>query len=471
MGSIPIAELQNIDLSDPNTAIYLQLYNEITKQIINQEISNNVRLPASRQLASQLNISRNTVQKAYEQLIAEGYLIAKRGSGIYVCAEIPESYSKAFTRKTESPTIIKQSNKSKLLAPGIPDLESFPHQAWHKASNKVMRLKYKSLLCQQSYFGDQEFINTLHEYLTYSRNIKCDPKQIIITTGAQEAINITMHTVLSDHAEIAIENPGYRGAYQAIKTCGIRPKTIPVIEDGISIEHLNKLNAKLVYITPSHQYPLGMTIPISKRLQLLEYARKNNSYIIEDDYDSEYHFKTKPLPSLQGLDKHDRVIYLGTFSKVMFPAIRIGYIIAPKSLLEKFQNIKQFGYGPTPLINQFILTNFIQSGEFGRHVKRMRVIYAKKYKKILAACNKYLDKEVKLYANDIGMHITLQLPQRANEKLIIQNLNAKNLFPAPLSGYYKANKQKGLVIGFANLDTNKIASIIKIIAQTINKNL
>lgn len=471
MGSIPIEELQNIDLSDPNTAIYLQLYNEITKQIINQEISSNVRLPTSRELASQLHISRNTVQKAYEQLIAEGYLIAKRGSGIYVCAEIPDSYSKAFTRKVEPQTIIKQSNKSKLLAPGIPDLESFSHQAWQKASNKVMRLNYKSLLCQQSFFGDPEFINTLHEYLTYIRNIKCDHEQIIITTGAQEAINITMWAMLGDNVEIAIENPGYCGAYQAIKTCGIKPKAIPVDKDGISIEHLNKFKAKLVYITPSHQYPLGMTIPISKRLQLLEYARKNNSYIIEDDYDSEYHFKTKPLPSLQGLDKHDRVIYLGTFSKVMFPAIRIGYIIVPKSLLTKFQNIKQFGCGPTPLINQFILTNFIQSGEFGRHVKRMRVIYAEKYKKIISACNKYLSEEVKLYANDIGMHIALQLPQHANEDSIIQTLNAKKLFPAPLSEHYKTNKQKGLVIGFANLNTESIDSTIKIISQIINKKL
>jgi GntR family transcriptional regulator/MocR family aminotransferase len=403
-----------LDMESKTVPLYKQLYQTIAKQIILKAIKADTILPASRKLAQQLNLSRNTVQKAYTQLIMEGYLSTRQGSGIYVNKGIPDDYCQVqnLSNKpiiTEPP--ISDTQLSDDFAPGIPDLEAFPYKIWTRMCNQVNRMEYRTLLHSNHPDGDPGFKNILRDYLHYARGIQCDLEQIIITSGAQEAINLTMRVMLDQNKNIAIENPGYHGAYHAAKSCHAHCIPIPVEDDGIDINYVKSLSRQpsLLYITPSHQYPLGATLPIAKRLALLQWADSQKSYIIEDDYDSEYHYKAQPLPALQGLQPDSRVIYIGTMSKVLFPSLRLGYVITPKTLLLQFKKMKQFGFGSTALFNQRVAHHFISEGHFNRHIKTMRLHYAKKLEAITQACKSILPKYITLYANSIGLHITLEI--------------------------------------------------------------
>jgi GntR family transcriptional regulator/MocR family aminotransferase len=465
-----IEELFNIDLGNKNP-IYRQIYQSVVGQIINKQLKVGGRLPASRQLAKQLQISRNTVQRAYDQLLVEGYIASKPGSGMYIQAEVPDDYCQSFKGKAivagQVDRLPVQTCKES-FAPGIPDLNNFPHKQWGRMTNKVMREKYQALLHYNHYEGDAGLRKTLVDYLSYARGVVCVPEQIIITSGAQEAINLALRVMLSAKKTIAMENPGYIGAYEALDTILAKVLPIPVLDNGLDIGYLmqQKRSIDLCYITPSHQYPLGSTLSINQRLALLQWANKKNCYLIEDDYDSEYHYKAKPLPSLQGLDKYERVIYMGTFSKVLFPALRLGFVVVPPKLLPAFKKMKRFGFGATPLFNQFVLNEFMQAGYLNKHIKSMRIIYAKKHALLTKLCFQLLPDSIEVLANDIGLHITLIFPKKSDEKNVIGYLNANGFYPSPLSKYYPGSQKKyGLVIGFANTSLKYIEIGIQFIHQ------
>lgn len=473
MSGQQIVELLNVELSG-DEPLHRQLYQAIVQQINQQQLKAGDRLPASRNLAKQLSVSRNTVQRAYDQLLVEGYLQTKPGSGVYVTAEVPDDYCKVNTAKSYKTTPMLAetiTHHAEPFAPGIPDLKNFPHQQWAKVTKKVLRERYQYLLNYTCYEGDLDLRKTLVDYLSYARRVHCTAEQIIITSGAQEAINLVMRSMLDAKKTIAIENPGYTGAYYALQSCAAKILPVPVLEDGLDIDWITQQKKKieLLYITPSHQYPLGTTLPINKRLALLHWAEKNNSYIVEDDYDSEYHYKAKPLPSLQGLDHHDRVIYMGTFSKVLFPALRLGFVVVPPKLLPAMQQMKRFGFGATPILNQMILNEFIKAGYLNRHIKSMRLLYAEKHRLIKQLCQQLLPERVKLFANDIGMHICLQLANKSEQEKAIVDLNAQGFYPARLDKYYYGRHKKyGLVIGFANTDLKQIKRGIAILQASLS---
>jgi GntR family transcriptional regulator/MocR family aminotransferase len=471
--SLIIEEMLDLELNVTLVApLYLQLYQAIMNQIMAGKIPLGARLPASRKLAQQLTVSRNTVQKAYEQLIAEGYLNGKVGSGIYVTAEIPSNYYRKKKILPINKNEVASINEVGDFTPGIPDLQLFPHQLWARCCHKVLRHQYKQLLVTSSAYGNLILREAITDYLTQARGVRCTPEQIIITAGSQEAINLVIKTLLQPTQSIAIENPGYRGVYYAARANQANITPAPVLQDGIDLEYLRKQKKSphLIYVTPSHQYPLGATLPVSKRLELIQLAKKNDSYIIEDDYDSEFHYQVKPLPSMQGLDQDDRVIYLGTFSKMLFPALRLGFLVVPPTLAAQFAQMKLHAFGHTSLFNQAVVAEFIASGQFTRHLKRMRLIYAEKYKAIVAACEQHLPKSVQLHAQNVGLHVTLIFRNSINDQAFVKKINKIGLYPSALSSYYQTpQKQSGLVLGFGNMKLTDIEPGIMKIAQALKR--
>lgn len=476
MGRQKIEELLSIDFN-AEESLHRQLYLVLVKQINLKELQEGDKLPASRKLAQQLNISRNTVQKAYDQLQIEGYIETKLGSGVFVSAHIPDDYCQVLNDghdvsvvKNESPEkdFPFHQHRSANFAPGVPNLKAFPHQQWNQVARKVLKEKYLDLLQYNSFYGLSELQKTIANYLKYARGVKCSAEQIIITNGAQEAINLVSRVLLAKKKSMAMENPGYIGAVEAFKNNGAHIIPIPILKDGLDIAYLKKQRQHLqcLYITPSHQYPLGATLSVNQRLEILQWAEKNKSYIIEDDYDSEYHYKAKPLPSLQGLDTKQRVIYIGTFSKVLFPALRLGFIIAPPQLLADMQNMKRYGFGATPLFNQYVLNTFMQAGYLNKHIKMMRLHYAKKQQFLMTCCRELLPKKIILFTNDIGLHITLQFSNKTEQEKATQVLNTAGFYPTPLSNYYFSKQKKyGLVIGFANTSMENIKKGVQLIAS------
>lgn len=475
MAKLHLDELIHIELSHSGQpSLFLQIYQQLKTQITEQRLPQYTRLPASRKLASQLKVSRNTVQKAYQQLLAEGYIESKPGSGTDVAAQIPDAYTH-ITSNTETKQVFPPSQVAKptIFTPGIPDLAEFPTAIWNKTYRQVLRHHYNTLLFNHSAAGYPELQAAIANYLRYSRAVICDPEQVIITTGTQEGLNILLQSLLTPSQSIAIEKPGYRGVYNVAKAKGCSISQIPVLDDGIDLNALQKRKRKpkLIYVTPSHQYPLGATMPISKRLKLLEYARKNNCYILEDDYDSEFHYQVKPLPSLQGLDKHQRVLYLGTFSKVLFPSVRIGYIVAPKSLITTLSQSKQICFGHTPMLMQIMTAEFIQQGSFARHIKRMRTLYAKKHRALLTACQQHLSSEVKIIDYGVGLHLVILFNDQSINDLKLVSLCKKHKIAAmALSEYYFNKKtQSGLILGFGNTPLDKIESSVMVIKHCLRQ--
>lgn len=468
-----ILDLEFVAMADK--PLYLQLYQEILQRIISGRMTRGTRLPASRNLAKQLNISRNTVQKCYEQLAAEGYLHSKIGSGIYVAAEIPDTYLNVDVSIPSNPVnrpirTVASTPKFGDFSPGIPDLELFPHKLWTRTCHKILRHQYQQLLYAKDGYGDLNLRQAIVDYLAQARGMQCNSEQIIITCGSQEAINLAIRTLLQPERSIAIENPGYRGAIYAATSNHATITPIAADEHGINVEILQqqKIAPQLIYVTPSHQYPLGSSLPITRRLELLEYAQQNDSYLIEDDYDSEFHYQVKPLPSLQGLDKYQRVLYVGTFSKMLFPAIRLGFLVVPASLATEFEKMKLYGFGRTTLFNQAVLAEFMQAGHFSRHLRRMRLIYAEKYKVILDACHMHLSEKAQIHAQSVGLHIALSFKNKTDDQKLVSKLNQLELYPAPLSSYYhSAKKQSGLVLGFGNTAVNRIEPGILQIARNL----
>jgi GntR family transcriptional regulator/MocR family aminotransferase len=343
--------------------LYRQIYETIRRSILSGEFYSGKQLPASRHLANQLGVSRMTVLNAYDQLLAEGYLEGKTGAGTFVARHLPEEFlqTKPVERQKKDAKIssrqlilsrygknvgrdnrtILQFNRKTPPVPfqhGLPAIDQFPFDVWTKIANK----KYRTLERGAFGYGQPAGFTPLREaiaaHLKSVRGVVCAPEQVIITGGAQQALDLIGRIFIELGAKVLIENPGYFGAKQALQIFDAKLVPVPVDEEGFNLKAVLKQsrNARLVYVTPSHQFPLGVTMSLARRLQLLEWAKKNECWIVEDDYDSEFRYEGRPLPSLQGLDRDGRVLYIGTFSKTLFPALRLGCLVVPPDLIEIF---------------------------------------------------------------------------------------------------------------------------------------
>ncbi|HTV84245.1 MAG TPA: PLP-dependent aminotransferase family protein [Dyella sp.] len=461
--------------------MYDQLSEWFRRAIIDGQLHAGQRVPSTRQLARELKISRVPVLSAYEQLFAEGYLETFVGAGTCVAKSIPgqalksaAAQGRTTSRRAAAPMGPRNiSPRVEMLRTppqtwadtqgpfrmGVPALDHFPLSTWSKLVNHHSRQPTTAQMIYGDPMGYLPLREAIARYLGTVRAVRCEAGQILITTGSQQGLQICAHVLLDAGAPVWIEEPGYPGARQACRTLGAELVPVPVDEEGLDVAAgINlRAQARAAYITPSHQFPLGCTMSAARRLQLLAWASRSGAWIIEDDYDSEYRFGGRPLASLQGMDTDDRVIYVGTFSKVMFPSVRIGYVVIPKDLVSAFARVRDAFDTFSSMLYQVVLTDFIGEGHFARHVKRMRALYAERRAALLEAIACYAGGKLEPIGTDAGVQLTALLAPGVDDVAISIAAARLGVAARPLSiSYLQPPPRGGLILGYANVSVHEI---------------
>jgi GntR family transcriptional regulator/MocR family aminotransferase len=450
--------------------IYLQLYHFFREEIENGKLVPGTKLPSIRQLSDHLQISKNTVETAYQQLTAEGYLESKEKSGLFVI-EVEEGFSKLAVNEPTGPKYLPErplENKYIDFQYGDIDLEHFPYKLWKKYMSEAIEYANQEVFSYGDKKGIMELRKQIASYLYQARGVRCTPEQIVLSAGTQTAISLICQILELPVKTVAMEDPGYDGVRLVFESHKCKLNPVPLEEDGINLEKLGETSAKCVYVTPSHQFPIGMIMPIQKRLKLLQWAEKNNSYIIEDDYDGEFRYIGHPIPSLKSLDKGDRVIYLGTFSKAFLPAARVTYMVLPEVLMSRYES-KFYFYNQTvsPLIQE-ALYRFMKDEHFGRHIRKMRKIYQKKQKVLLDAIETYLGDRVTVIGQKAGLHLLLNFKEIQAETMIEKAKKSGVLLHLTEKFWLEKTRYQDLVmVGFGGLTEEEIETGIKRVATIL----
>ncbi len=404
-------EMISIDKTS-DKSLYEQLYEQMKSEILNEHYAAGEKLPATRQLAAEHKLSRNTVVSAYNQLELEGYIRSVTGSGYYVENISAFSPDKKSRQSHNIQRSSRQSGKTfdYTFSYGNLDYNCYHSRAWRKClTNAWDMISMADTASYQMSQGSYTLRSLITEYLYMSRGVNCTPEQIILTSGHQRSIDIITHIFSSSDYSFAMEDPGYNGTWEIVSQSPFRIIPIPLEDDGVSIEHIQRLRDTLLYVTPSHQFPMGSILPISKRLELIEWAVQSGSYIIEDDYDSELRYQSRPIPSLQSIDNSGRTIYLGTFSKSMSPDLRISYMVLPENLMKDYSSRYSHTNCTVPTVLQLALIEFIQSGNYQRHIGAMKNHYKKKHDYILNYVKQNLEDDVIMYGAGAGLHFVAEI--------------------------------------------------------------
>lgn len=471
--------------------LYRQLYAGIREGILQGRLVPGLRLPSSRDLAELFGVSRNTVLNAFDQLLAEGYLEARVGAGTFVTETLPESYLNVYRRKTLGKA---ESQRPKAARPGaserqdddagpmttvfrvfphgVPDLEHFPFDVWSRLMAKRLR---ETSPYRFGYWpgrgGYQPLVEAITGYLGAARAVQCDPQQVIVVAGSQQGLYLASHILLEKGDRAWIEDPGYLGARTALSSVGAQLAPVPIDEEGFDLISARRSGAsRLAYVTPSHQFPLGCTMSLARRTRLLQWAAESEGWIIEDDYDSEFRYSGAPLASLQGLDVNNRVIYAGTFSKTLFPGLRLGYLVVPRELINVFVSTRDAMSLAPPFLAQAVLSDFIEQGHLTRHIRRMRTRYARRRDALVLALQEELGDIVKLGPSDAGLHLTVWLPQGVDDLAVTRQAQQNEVTVLPLSRLYLSPaQQRGLVLGFALAPIREIQAGVRRLAKAIRE--
>lgn len=438
--------------------LYEQIYEYIKEEIKNGRIACKTKLPSTRALAEHLMISRSTVDMAYAQLVSEGYIESRPYRGYFV-SEISLLYDINKTESNESEHGSGETNHDLVdFSPWGIDLENFPFNAWRKISRNLLSADNKELFAPCNYKGESSLRQTICTYLYEARGVHCTPDKIILGAG-NEYLLILLNQLLEDKPVVAMENPTYMQAYNVFRQNGNEIIPISVDKSGMVVKELRESNARVAYVMPSHQFPLGVVMPIKRRLELLEWTKEaEGRYIIEDDYDSEFRYLGKPIPALQGVDNLGKVIYLGTFSKSIAPSIRMSYMVLPDDLLNKFQERISFYSQTVSKMDQMIVNEFIRKGHFERHLNKMRSVYRAKHDLIISMLKEYKDK-IHISGENSGLHILVTVYNSMSEEKLIAKAGEEGVCVRGLSEYYidKRHFHNGTVlIGFASLSMEEI---------------
>lgn len=435
--------------------LYEQLYIGIKNAIISKQIAVGSKLPSKRKLAEFLNISQTTIEIAYAQLLAEGFIISVPRVGYFVeeIDELPYIEKEQFT----IPILHSEKNQYKYnFHPGKVDGDFFPFSVWRKYAKDLFDVSSKDLLQIGEPQGEIELRTEIANYLFQSRGIVCKPEQIVIGSGTEQLLPMILRLV-GNEIILGLENPGY----SAIPRIHLGHNAIPISvdEDGLIVEELEKTNANIVYITPSHQFPTGAVLSATRRNQLLKWANKQaNRYIIEDDYDSEFRYIGKPIPALHGLDQNHKVIYMSTFTKSLMPSLRVAYMVLPNHLLMKYKEIFSYYSATVPRFDQHILANFMKDGHFSKHLNRMRKIYRKKHEKIKETLINYYP-DIIITGDQAGMHVLISIPTEQNIEQLKQRANDNGILIIPVTDYLLKPidfKHPTFLLGFGGIPFNQI---------------
>lgn len=411
-----------------------QIFDQVRAMILNGQLRGDDPLPTTRELSAQLGVSRNTAVLAYERLIAEGYIRTKPYVGTFVSPDLPDtaflssaSSSAAatepqFAAETVLPfEPVHELRTHRLADPdrrrlaadfwvGRPDARTFPLKAWSQHIKARLKTAGSKLTSYSDPAGLLELRQAIAKHLGPARGVVCDPEQIIIVGGCQDGFNLVGRMLVTPGSTAVVESPCYQGAAYVLESLGAKLHPVPIDRDGLDVSKLPHVKNALAYVTPSHQYPVGVTMSLQRRIELLSWATQYDAYIMEDDYDSDFRFVGSPLTALKGLDRNERVIYLGTFSKCMGPGLRLGYIVAPRRLVDSFRRMKMLMNNGQSWLEQAAMADFMASGEFGRHLRRIRQLYRDRRDALLGALKKHFG-ECEIYGEQAGMHLVWKLPE------------------------------------------------------------
>jgi len=480
----------NIDRSS-HDPIYRQLYNELRRAILAGRLVPGTRLPSTRELASELGLSRTTVLNSFDQLVAEGYLEGQTGAGTYVSRALPEELlqirakairvvkpsheRRILSRRGEklavtSVTATSRIDKPRAFRSGIPALDLFPFAIWARLTAQHWRRASYELLQYGDPAGYRPLREAIAAYLGASRAVRCEADQVIVVAGSQQALEIAAQVLLDVGDAAWVEDPGYLGARGALLGAGARLVPVPVDDEGLNLAEGIKrcAAARVACVSPSHQFPLGMTMTLTRRLSLLEWADRTGAWILEDDYDSEYRYAGRPIPSLQGLDTQGRVIYIGTFSKVLFPSLRLGYVVAPPDLVEPFIKARAIFDRHSPTIEQAVLTDFIMDGHFARHIRLMRTVYAERQDVLVKEIKSRWVGLLEVYPDEAGMHLVGWLPEGACDTVAARRAAEQGVEVGALSNYYLGEQKRGAVtLGYAAYSPKEIRKGARVLAAAL----
>jgi len=487
---------RRFDRADPgDQSNHHRLYRVLQEGILHGELQPDTRLPSSRQLAAELGIARNTVIHVYEQLGAEGYVSAGVGSGTFVADTAPDRldalppsripFSSAIRTAVSVASMLSARGRTLVhdagatsrqwgaFMPGVPEVRMFPARIWSRLHNRLLRKPSPALLTYPVGSGYLPLRIALADYLRTARGVRCEPDQIIITAGIHPSLQLITQ-LLCDPGDIAwMEDPGYWGVRSVLVAGGMRIVPLPVDGEGMHFEpgasRKNTKPPKLVVVSPSHQYPLGSVMSLARRRQLLAIAQATGAWIAEDDYDSEFRYGSRPLPSLQGLDESGSVLYMGTFSKVLFPSLRMGYLVVPPALVDAFAIGLAEMFRGGQILTQAVLADFIAEGHFVSHIRRMRGVYAQRREVLLAAVRREFGDALPVHDGASGLHFVLGLPPGSDDVAVAETALAGDVLTRPLSRYYQdaSRCQSGLLLGYGHVEIEAIAARFAVLAQAI----
>jgi len=471
--------------------LYTQLYDWFRQAILDGRLRPGQRVPSTRSLAGELGVSRAPVLGAFDQLHAEGYLQTTVGAGTHIAASLPEDRSKlpvAHARTRQGRKRARRLARSTAaLIPhqaepwfqqmgafrvSLPALDHFPFPIWSGLLARHSRRPKIDTVAYGDPMGYRPLRETIAEYLGTVRAVRCRPEQIMVVAGSQHGLQIAARALLDPGDAVWMEDPGYPGARQVLMSTEVEIVPVPVDEEGLDVKAgvAKRRDARAAYITPSHQYPLGHTMSATRRMLLLDWAARSGAWILEDDYDSEYRFGSRPITSLQGLDADERVIYIGTFSKVLFPALRMGYVVVPEDLIPAFRAVREAIDIFPPGLVQAALAEFIEEGHFARHIRRMKMLYAERREALVEAIAEHIGDGLEIVGSEAGMHLVGLLPAGIKDVAVCEAAAAAGIAAIPLSSCcLRVPRRGGLVLGYAHTNPDQIGEAVQQLAGIIHR--
>jgi GntR family transcriptional regulator/MocR family aminotransferase len=474
--------------------LHRQLYDEVRAAILSGRLAPGSRLPASREMAALSRVSRNTVMLAFEQLRAEGYITGRLGSGTFVAEALPESANVPGPPR-EAPALriaggrrplsqrgeriarvrfapVEEPVTGNAFRSGLPAFEHFPFELWRQVLNRRLASRTSRSLTYDDPCGQIRLREAIAAHLSEARGAHCAPEQILITMGAQQALDLSVRVLLNPGDAVLMEDPGYFAARALFEAEGARLVPVPVDRDGMDVEAgiAAEPNARLAYVTPSHQHPMGVMLSLPRRLALLAWAERAGSWVLEDDYASEYRYSGRPLAALQGIDPHQRVLYVGTFSKTLFASLRMGYLVAPPDLVPVLSTARALADRQPPAMAQLVLTEFINEGHYARHLRRMRKLYAERQQMMIEILTREADGRIEVHPADAGMNLVGWLPPGVDDRAVYEAAARRGVVAMPVSGYaLRPQSRGGLVLGYTGVDRAQMEDGVRKLVEAVRE--
>jgi GntR family transcriptional regulator/MocR family aminotransferase len=471
------------------TPLHRQIYQGLREAILSGRLASGLRIPSTRLLATSLGVSRSTILVAFEQLVADGFIVGSVGSGSYVATELPARLlasraARPPAQQAAPPRVAERVRQLEAIpatgwriphppAPfraGTPPLDRFPAEQWSRYLSRRARTLTGAELQYGKPLGYLPLREAIVAHHAAARGVRCTPDQVVVVTSTQEALDLSCRVLLDAGDEAWLEEPFYHGARGAYVLAGARAVPVPVDHQGLMVDQGIALApaARLATVTPSHQYPLGVTMSLPRRLALLDWARSNGSWVLEDDYDSEYRYSSQPLTALQGLDSAGRVLYIGTFSKTLFPSLRLAYLVVPDPLIDSYLRVRRVGAQHAPTLDQAVLRDFIVDGQYARHIRRMRSLCLERRDALLDAAQREAGDLLEMMVPETGLHTIAWLRDGRDDRAAHAAITARGVDVAPLSNYYMGHcPRPGLILGFAGYPAEALAGSMRLMAEAL----